>query len=81
MTSFHVIRIRLELELNPYVIVYTYSQISKKKWAKPCIWMGQTMYLEAQKPVFLPSGLLRLGCAKVMFGKKKAPGLGTKMDR
>jgi hypothetical protein len=39
--------------------------------------MGKTVYLEPKKAVFLPSRFLYLGCGKVSFGKKKAPGLGT----
>jgi hypothetical protein len=39
--------------------------------------MGGSMYLEPKRAVFLGSRLLYLGCGKVLFGKKKAPGLGT----
>ena len=45
MTSFHVIRIRLELELDPYDMAYICSQIPGKS-------MGKSMYLDEASHVF-----------------------------
>ena len=75
MSSFYVMRIRLELTLNPYdMVVYLFTNLGKINgqkhvfgWGEPCIWKERGLYF------YLLNRCAWVG-QRSCFGKRKLPG-------